>query len=82
MKTQLSVKHNFPYGHFIFIAFCLDENTTFRTVLETTFAINFCLDRTYFVEIENWKLKYCSKIIFKCMNNTVRPIFNEKITEK
>ena len=40
MKTQLSVKHNFPYGHFIFIAFCLDENTTFRTVLETTFAIS------------------------------------------
>ena len=53
MKTQLSVKHNFPYGHFIFIAFCLDENTTFRTVLETTFAIKFCLDRTYFAEIEN-----------------------------
>ena len=35
----------------------------------------------------NWKLKlktekYCSKIIFKCMNGTVRPIFNEKVAEK
>ena len=36
---------------------------------------------------ENWKLKlktekYCSRIIFKCVNTTVGPIFNEKITEK
>ena len=38
------------------------------------------LDRTYFAETENWK--HCSKIIFKCMNSAVRPIFNEKITEK
>ena len=38
------------------------------------------LDRTYFVETENWK--HCSKIIFKCMNSTVGPIFNEKVTEK
>ena len=33
----------------------------------------------------SWKLKtekYCSKIIFKCVNSTVRPIFNEKIAEK
>ena len=29
---------------------------------------------------ENWK--YCSKIIFKCVNSTVRPIFNEKVAEK
>ena len=31
---------------------------------------------------ENWKLKtekHCSKIIFKCVNSTVRPIFNEKV---
>ena len=27
-----------------------------------------------FSETENWK--YCSKIIFKCVNNIVRPIFN------
>ena len=36
---------------------------------------------------ENWKLKlktekYYNKIIFKCVNSTVRPIFNKKITEK
>ena len=35
----------------------------------------------------NWKLKlktekYCSKIIFKCVNSTVGPIFNEKVAEK
>ena len=38
------------------------------------------LDRTYFTEIENWK--YCSKIIFKCVNSTVKPIFNKKVAEK
>ena len=37
--------------------------------------------------VENWKLKiknwkHCSKIIFKCVNSTVRPIFNEKVVEK
>ena len=36
---------------------------------------------------ENWKLKlktekYCSKIIFKCMNSIVGPIFNEKVVKK
>ena len=36
---------------------------------------------------ENWKLKlktekHCSKIIFKCVNNIVRPIFNEKVDKK
>ena len=33
----------------------------------------------------SWKLKtekHCSKIIFKCVNSTVRPIFNEKVAEK
>ena len=29
---------------------------------------------------ENWK--YCSKIIFKCMNSAVIPIFNESFAEK
>ena len=29
---------------------------------------------------ENWK--YCSKIIFKCVNSTMGPIFNKKVTEK
>ena len=36
---------------------------------------------------ENSKLKlktekYCSKIIFKCVNSIVRPIFNEKVDKK
>ena len=35
-----------------------------------------------FVEIENWNWKRCSKIIFKCVSSTVRPIFNEKVAEK
>ena len=35
----------------------------------------------------SWKLKmktekYCSKIIFKCVNNIVGPIFNEKVDKK
>ena len=38
------------------------------------------LDRTYFTETENWK--YYSKIIFKCVNNAVWPIFYEKVVEK
>ena len=38
------------------------------------------VDRIYFAETEN--RKYCNKIIFKCMNSTVRPIFNEKVAEK
>ena len=36
---------------------------------------------------ENWKLKlktekHYSKIIFKCVNSTVGPIFNKKVAEK
>ena len=38
-----------------------------------------CLDRTYFVETEN--RKHCNKIIFKCVNSAVGPIFNEKLAE-
>ena len=37
-----------------------------------------CLDTTYFAK--NWK--YCSKIIFKCVNSVVWPIFNESFGEK
>ena len=32
------------------------------------------------LKIKNWK--YCNKIIFKCVNSIMRPIFNEKIVEK
>ena len=35
-----------------------------------------------FAETENWNWKHCSKIIFKCMNSIVGPIFNEKVAEK
>ena len=42
--------------------------------------IKVCLNRTYFAETENWK--HCSKIIFKCVNSAVKPIFNEKIDKK
>ena len=38
------------------------------------------LDRTYFAKTENWK--HCNKIIFKCVNSAVWPIFNEKVAEK
>ena len=37
-----------------------------------------CLDIAYFVK--NWK--HCSKIIFKCVNSAVWPIFNESFVEK
>ena len=36
------------------------------------------MDITYFAK--NWK--YCSKIIFKCVNSIVWPIFNESFGEK
>ena len=32
------------------------------------------------LKTENWK--HYSKIVFKCVNSTVQPIFNEKIVEK
>ena len=40
--------------------------------------LRFRLDTAYFVENK----KYCSKIIFKCVNGTVRLIFNEKMVKK
>ena len=39
-----------------------------------------CLDRIYFAKTENWK--YCSKIIFKCVNSIVGSIFNENFAKK
>ena len=33
-----------------------------------------CLDWAYFC----WNWKYCSKLIFKCVNSAVGPIFNKK----
>ena len=46
--------------------------------------INFFVDTNCPFEY-NWKLKtekYCNKIIFKCVNSIVRPIFNEKVDKK
>ena len=48
--------------------------------VDFVFHFRVCLDKTYFAEIENWK--YCNKIIFKYVNSTVGPIFNEKIDKK
>ena len=36
------------------------------------------LDWAYFC----WNWKHCSKIIFKCVNSIMGPIFNEKVVEK
>ena len=43
-----------------------------------THTLRECLDTIYFAE--NWK--HCSKIIFKCVNDAIRPIFNESLYEK
>ena len=45
-----------------------------------TQALRVCLDIIYSAKTENWK--HCSKIIFKYVNSTMGPIFNEKIAEK
>ena len=34
------------------------------------------------LKLKTENLKHCSKIIFKCVNSTVGPIFNEKIDKK
>ena len=44
------------------------------------FGLSLLLLKLKVAEIENWK--YCSKIIFKYVNSTVEPIFNEKVAEK
>ena len=36
------------------------------------------MDWAYFC----WNWKHCSKIIFKCVNSIVGPIFNEKVAKK
>ena len=51
-------------------------------MVNTMLSFRVCLDTA-----ENWKLKlktekHCSKIIFKCVNSTVGPIYNEKVAKK
>ena len=48
----------------------------------TWISLRVCLDRTYFAELKTYCWNHCSKIIFKCVNSTVGPIFNEKIDKK
>ena len=48
------------------------------SVKEWTKKFMVCLDTAYFAE--NWK--HCSKIIFKCVNSVMGPIFNESFVEK
>ena len=45
---------------------------------ESYYRFGICLDWAYFC----WNWKYCNKIIFKCMNSTMEPIFNEKVVGK
>ena len=43
-------------------------------------AINLKAYRVHLDTAKNWK--HCNKIIFKCVNSAIRPIFNESFTEK
>ena len=36
----------------------------------------------YYWKLKTEKRKHCSKIIFKCVNNVMRPIFNENFAKK
>ena len=38
--------------------------------------------RSIWIQLKLKTEKHCSKIIFKCVNSVVRPIFNEKVVEK
>ena len=55
---------------------------TVKVILWLLKTLRVCLDWVYFVETENWNWKHCSKIIFKCVNSIVRPIFNKKVAKK
>ena len=49
-----------------------------KSKTQTKLTLKVCLDTVFFAK--NWK--YCSKIIFKCVNSIMRPIFNESFGEK
>ena len=56
-------------------------------LVETNFYLIFSLLGFVWIGLILLRLKiycwnHCSKIIFKCINSTVRPIFNEKIAKK
>ena len=89
--SYISTIHKFPLNfHDILQSTNSNSSTNFDFLYTkyAQFSIEFsryctfrvCLDRTYFAETENWK--HCSKIIFKCINSIVGPIFNEKVDKK
>ena len=49
-----------------------------KIVLFHVSKLRVCLDWVYFC----WNWKHYSKIIFKCVNSVVGPIFNKKVAEK
>ena len=72
ISTSMWERENIHLIYCVFSPLFRDINN-----LDSTFRV--CLDITYFAETEN--RKYYSKIIFKCVNSVVEPIFNEKVPE-
>ena len=56
----------------------MNDNNLIRSCCGCAIQLKVRLNTAYFAE--NWK--YCSKIIFKYVNSTVEPIFNESLIEK
>ena len=76
VMTQVAIKINIK-SHIIYwiTSLVAHQLVYFRT-------LRVCLDRTYFAELKIYCWNHCSKIIFKCVNSIVRPIFNEKVAKK
>ena len=71
MESLFSLHHIYYYLRASF-SFFLVQKFSYTPIFKGSFGYS-------------WKLKtekYCSKIIFKCVNNIMGPIFNEKIAEK
>ena len=71
MESLFSLHHLYYYLRVSF-SFFLVQKFSYTPIFKGSFGYN-------------WKLKtekYCIKIIFKCVNNIMGPIFNEKIAEK
>ena len=59
-------------------------------VKNTISVLNMCVQTEYgsiwigliLLKLKTYCWNHCSKIIFKCVNSTVRPIFNEKVAKK
>ena len=76
--------HLFKLGKFLFwliyIVFIFFHFNPFNLnlFLIWSFHLRVCLDWAYFC----WNWKYCSEIIFKCVNSVVGPIFNKNVVKK